>query len=554
MGSMIALDVLLLLSVAWLFGVCFERLGQNAIVGYLLAGAILGPGALDQLGQQEQVEFLAELGVALLLFSIGLEFSWRELRKLGRIASVGGLCQIVLTMGVVLCVGLFLGWQVSEAIAIGAMIALSSTACVFRILVDRAEIDSVHGRTVVGILLLQDIAVIPLVLLVNMLGGEGSLGVQAVILVKKLLLLVPVVVSLMVLLNWVVPWVLGTRVILRNRELPILLAIITVLGSAWLTAEVGMSAALGAFMAGVLLGGSPYADQIRSDIVSLRTLLVTLFFSTIGMLVDPMWLMADFHYVYVGIIVVAIVVGKGAIIWLVVRLFRQGHAVAVASGLCLAQVGEFSFVLAEIARSQQVIDGEMFQYVISSTVLTLLVTPYLVGVGPRFGRKVQRWLGGSTMGNDEKETRSDSGKTRKNHVVIVGFGPAGQSVGQHLRENKTRVVVLDLNPRMVSVAEELGFEVKIGDGGQREMLEQVGVAGAQMVVVTIPDPSAVRRIIGQVRILNPSARIVARCRYHVYRWELEAAGAHVVIDEEEEVGRRIAEDVVRYLQSDQGRT
>jgi len=375
-----------------------------------------------------------------------------------------------------------------------------------------------------------------------------------VILVKKLFLLVPVVITLIVLLNWVVPWVLGTRAVLRNRELPILLATIILLGSAWLMAQVEISAALGAFVAGVLLGGSPYADQIRSDIVSLRTLLVTLFFSTIGMLADPMWLIAEYHYVYVGIIVVAIIVGKGAIIWLVVRLFRQSHAVAVASGLCLAQVGEFSFVLAKMSLSQEIINREMFQYVISSTVITLLVTPYLVGVGPRFGRKVQRWLGGGTIGGDEKDTEADSGKSRKNHVVIVGFGPAGESVGQHLLESKSRVVVLDLNPRMVMRAEELGFEVKIGDGGQREMLEQVGVAGAEMVVVTIPDPSAVRRIIGQVRMLNPSVRIVARCRYHVYRWELEAAGAHVVIDEEEEVGRRMAEDVVRYLQSDQGRS
>jgi len=318
------LDVLILLLAAMLLGSLCERLKQSALLGYLLAGTLLGPNALDWMPNHTAVATIAELGIALLLFTIGLEFSWRRLRSIGPIALGGGTVQVLLTSVLAAGVCLMLGLGGRAALAFGAMIALSSTACVVRLLVSRAEIDGVYGRNALGILLLQDIAVVPLVLVVTALGSKNSGSVAQVGLEMGRAVVVAAVLvgALFLLLNYLVPLLLNTEQAARNRDLPILLAIVTGVGTAWVSHTLGLSPVLGAFIAGLLLAESPFATQIRADIASVRTLFVTLFFSSIGMLCNPAWVLE--HWATVAGVIAVIVFGKAIGItffaWLAVRL------------------------------------------------------------------------------------------------------------------------------------------------------------------------------------------------------------------------------------------
>ncbi|MBI3092451.1 MAG: cation:proton antiporter [Candidatus Tectomicrobia bacterium] len=356
-------DYLVVLAAALLLGVVFERLRQNAILGYLLAGMLLGPRALNLVHGEEVVRGLAELGVALLLFAIGLEFSLRRLLRLGRIGLGGGTLQLLLTGGAAAAVGWAVGMAPTPTIAVAAMVSLSSTACVLRVLLDRAEIDSVHGRGALGILLLQDVAVVPLVLLISILGGATSAaGVPAVV-GRALLLIVGLAGAFYLTSTYLLPRLFGTTVLSRNRELLILLAAILALGSAWAAHRLGLSPAVGAFFAGVLLAESPFALQIRADVGALRTLFATLFFASLGMVAHPGWLLE--HWRLVAGLAGAIVVGKALLAAGVAVLLRYPLRHAMAMGLCLAQVGEFSFVMAEEAVERGVIADDTFLLFVS---------------------------------------------------------------------------------------------------------------------------------------------------------------------------------------------
>lgn len=574
------LDVLILLLTAMLLGALCERLKQSAILGYLLAGTLLGPNALDWMPNHTAVATIAELGVALLLFTIGLEFSWRRLRSIGPIAVGGGAVQVLLTGFLTAGVCLALGLGGRPALAVGAMIALSSTACVVRLLVNRAEIDGVHGRNALGILLLQDIAVVPLVLVVTALGGEDSSSVVQIgyEIGRAIVVATALVGALFLLLNYLVPLLLNTEQAARNRDLPILLAIVTGVGTAWVSRALGLSPVLGAFIAGLLLAESPFATQIRADVASVRTLFVTLFFSSIGMLCNPAWVLE--HWATVAAVVPAIVFGKAIVTSGVARLFRSAPGHAVATGICLAQVGEFSFVLAEVARQGQLIDNSLFELIVASTIGTLFFTPYLVAVAPQAARAVGRFSAWRHQALPwQPEPSGESTAKMSGHIVIVGFGPAGQCVARSLEQSHqalddkslspspgmmidentgscpgtgkpaVRVVVVELNAKSAAVAQAHGLLTYIGDATSPEVLEHLCVGAASVVAVTVPDPAAARQIIEGVRSLGSAASIIARARYHRYRSELALAGAVTVIDEEEQVGVQIASAVQEKLRA-----
>jgi CPA2 family monovalent cation:H+ antiporter-2 len=537
-------DILLLLSTALALGIVCEWLRQSPILGYLAAGTLMGPNALQYISSADEVSALAELGVAMLLFTIGLEFSWHRLRRLGIAALGGGTAQVVVTMGLGAAVALLLGMTTRTALVIGAIVALSSTACVLRLLVSRAEIESIHGRHALGILLVQDVAVVPLVLLVSVLGGEGTIGQVGIAAVKALGGALGLVLLLSVLIKWVVPLVLRSDSMQRNRDLPILLAIVTGLGSAWGSHRLGLSPALGAFVAGMLLATSPFSTQVRADIASIRTLLVTLFFSSIGMLGDPLWFVQNLPAVLT--LVAALILGKACIVWVILRLFRLSHANALATGLCLGQVGEFSFVLAAASRGT-LIDDNLFALVISATITTLFLTPYLVAFGPRLSVVIVSRLHRIRLINRVVDAGAADQPLPGSFLIIIGFGPAGQVVGQALEPRAGRVSVIDLNPAMIQRAHQLGMKGHIGDAMHADMLEHAGLTSATAVVVTIPDPASALVIVELIRSIAPDVYIIARARYHRFLAELQAGGAHEVIDEERLVGARLATRLRRHL-------
>ncbi len=559
-------DILVLLAMALVLGTLAERLGQSVIVGYLIAGTLVGPNVLGWISTQGELFNIAELGVALLLFAIGLEFSPHRLLSLGSIVLKAGSLQVVLTVVLGFAVSITCGLGEKESLVVGMMVALSSTACVMRLLSDRAEIDSQHGRTALGILLVQDVAVVPRMLLVSILATGGSWSLVVGKLAFSLLLAVVLIGLFYALFNIVAPRLMLLPTWRKNRDLPVLLAVIMATGSAWATHAVGLSPAMGAFVAGVLLAVSPFATQIRADTRPLTTLMATLFFASIGMFGDPKWLLA--HWQFVAGIVLAIVVGKTFIIALLARAFGQPWRYAITSALCLAQVGEFSFVLGITAHSDDagnaLITTTTFHAMVSATILTLLFTPYLVGGAPRIGTRCEnmmlRWRrshGGATPmarrtpTNEITMLPEEAIPTRSaglDSIMIIGFGPAGQRVAEGLMDShQQQMVAIDLNHENIDIAQRYGLKSLLGDATQREILEHAGVYETHVVVVTVPDHATVRQLIHLVRDLAPKAYIVARCRYHVLHWELLAAGAHEVVDEEDQLGRRLAAQVRKHV-------
>lgn len=562
-GWQLLVDVLVLLAAALVLGTLAERLRQSAIVGYLLAGTLVGPGGFGLIGSHgdetagEGVLVIAELGVALLLFTIGLEFSFRRLRQLGVLGLGGGTLQLLLTAAVVWPIVRFIGLSPLAAVAVAMTIGLSSTASVLSLLQERAAVETPHGRVSVGILLLQDVAVLPLTLIMSALAAGGTPANIALSLAKTLLFAAILTGAFLFLFNVLAPRLLNLREWARNREFPILLAVVMALGSAAAAHEIGISPAIGAFLAGVLLAESPFAVQVRADIASLRTALVTLFFASIGILADPSWAMEHWHWV-VGA-TLAVLLGKAAVIFGILSLplggLKQSAGVAAAAGLCLAQVGEFSFVLAKIA-SGTLFDEDTFRLVVSVTIATLFLTPYLVAAAPHVAVTLNRVFppkqAVARPSADQIAARpteeEEPGEPVFGRVILVGFGPAGQQVAAALaRQIRGRGDVIDLNPRVSRLAPEYGLVGHVGDATQAMVLEHAGLAEAQALIVTLPDPAAARQVIGVARGLNPNLKIIARSRYHVTRWELMMAGAEIVVDEEEHVGRRLAVETRRIL-------
>jgi CPA2 family monovalent cation:H+ antiporter-2 len=536
------MEIFLLLGVAFLMGSAAQRFRQSNIIGYLLAGAILGP----MLFNARAVANTAEIGVSLLLFSIGLEFSFQRLRKLGLMALGGGSLQVVATIILVIAVASrFTSWR--EAVALGALVALSSTAIVLRILADRSEIDSIRGRTSLGILLLQDIAIVPLVILVTLLAPgvqQGSIGIQ---LLKLAAASAGLALVLYILLYHIIPNVLYAKGVFPDRELTVLLAVSIALGSAWFSHKLGISPALGAFIAGIILGESPFATQIRADIGSLRIIMVTLFFTSIGMLAKPFWMLTHIHLILLGmcgIFIIKVIVTFG-----VCRLFKLDARHSLSSAITLAQVGEFSFVLAAAAKNLGIMNETMSNLMISIIIGLMFLAPYMVTYAQPLTDFIIRKLFFKSKTPGWKVEDINDGVL---HPLIVGFGPAGQSVAHALKAKSIMPSILDINPESIKAAGKEGYAVHIGDASQEDVLLHSGILRACLAVVTIPDPGTSRRIIATMRYMAPQLGIIARCRYHRSYWELEKAGADIIVDEEFVVGEFLSERVTTYLAVDTG--
>ena len=530
----VSLDILILLSAAAVLGGLFERFRQSAILGYLLAGVLAGPHALDLMPDRAAIASIAELGVALLLFMIGLEFSWRRLKNMGATAIGGGAVQVTSTLAVTMGLLLVLGLGPAEAFIIGSMAALSSTAIVMRLLTDRTEVDSPHGRNALGILLFQDIAVVPLILMVTLLTEEGDASQLLLSMGKATGAAIGLGLGLYALLGYVIPALLGRKETAANRDLPVLIAMIVSVGCAWGSHALGLSPVLGAFVGGVILAESPFAVQVRSDVAPLKTLFVTLFFASIGMLTNPGFVWSNF-FTIAGLVALAALL-KLVITFASLRLFQAPMGHAAATGLCLAQIGEFSFVIAELGRNGGAIGAERFELIIAVIVGTLFLAPYMVAMAPRLGRfLVEASMDGDGAGQGHEGFSP--------HVIIIGFGPAGKSVAEALRDEEAPTVVVELNSNLVKIAEAMGLDTVVGDATKAEVLHHAGVEMACIVAITTPDPKVVTQTAAQIRRISPATFIIARARYSRFRGEIEKAGANLVVDEEVEVGSRVAKEL-----------
>jgi CPA2 family monovalent cation:H+ antiporter-2 len=533
------MQILLLLVAAFLMGAMAERLKQSPIIGYLLAGIMIGHWVFNS----EAIFQLAELGVALLLFSIGLEFSFQRLRRLGAIALGGGTLQVCVTMAV-FALGFLIFRPLSESLALGGMVALSSTAVVMRVLVDRAEIDSPRGRNALGILLLQDIAVVPLVIMVTLIGQGGAETPIHVAVMKTIFGAAGLVVVFYGLFYHLFPLLLKSKTVNASRDLIVLLAIVAALGSAWLAHSVGLSPALGAFIAGMMLAECEFAVQIRSDIGSIRTLFVTLFFTSVGMLANPQWMLYHIHWIAPAL--ACMIIGKIVIIYVIARLFGNPRSHALATGITLAQIGEFSFVLATTARGFSLVDENTFNWIVSVTIISIFLSPYMVSHGRVLADNIIQMI--FSKGVRPILPEDEPTPPGAEQILIIGFGPAGQNVADGLLENGIKPSVLELRPAMARIAREKNLTVHLGDAGHEEVLLHAGLGRACLVVVTIPDPRGVRDIVKNIRRLSPGSTVIARSRYNIHTPEIDQAGAHLTVDEEQIVGKTLSKHVIDCLQ------
>ncbi|MEM7682666.1 MAG: cation:proton antiporter [Planctomycetota bacterium] len=554
------IDVVVLLLGALILGAIMERLKQSAVVGYMLAGVLLGPyvnlvglfetgGGSEGAAAQESdlVNQIAQFGVVLLMFTIGLEFSVSKLRTLGLGTLLAGGLQIGATIALVTVAGVALGLGGATAFALGAALALSSTGVVVPVLQRRGDLDSPFGRFCLGILLVQDAAVVPLVLIVSALAtGGGAMDVLKGTGVSF------GIVGLFVAACWafakyVMPALVRFAAPARNREMPILFAFVAAMGSAAAANQVGLSAALGAFIAAIFLGESLIATQLRADMGPFRSVFVTLFFASIGMLLDPAWALA--HAPLVAATTAAVLVGKPIVVALVGLVMKLQPRNAVAAGSCMCQIGVFSFVLADVARGGAqggegaLFNENLFNLVVAVTILCLFATPYGVASARPLGRVFERTLRKLGLSKRAEAPGVQDTPDQTGHVIVVGLGPAGKAVVDAVKHQGGDVVLADLNPRSVLEARALGEKAFVGDASNAEVLKLLGIHTASAIVITLPDHRLTTAVIVEARSMNPAITVVARSRYARYTGLLRAAGAHAVIDEEHEVGRRLGKQV-----------
>ncbi|MDX1645566.1 MAG: cation:proton antiporter [Longimicrobiales bacterium] len=507
-----------------------------SIVAFLVSGVLLGPHGLGLVSAIHEVEQIAEIGVILLLFTIGLEFSLADLLRMRRVVLLGGSLQVfgVTALGAIVAGGL--GLPPQEAIFLGMIASLSSTAVVLKLFQERAEVDAPHGRMGLGILVYQDLMIVPMTLLIPILaGGSEGLGTAVAGFVGKTVLALG---AAIVLARFVVPQLLHGVVRTRNRDLFLLTVVTVCLTVAWAVGFAGMSLPLGAFLAGLLISESEYSHQALADILPFRDLFASFFFVSIGMLLDVGLVTGEIGTLAIlvtGVLVLKTLAGSAA-----AAAAGASTTTVVTTGLSLSQVGEFSFVLAGTGIAAGLMTETTYQWFVAVAVVTMGVTPLMLGLARPLGSLLERtsFLGRLGPGGLEADPHGHA-VDRSGHVIIVGFGTNGRNVALAARLGGIPYVVVEMNPSLVASARAEGVEMVYGDATRQPLLEYLGLAQAHALVVAISDPAATRQIISLARGMNPSCTIVVRTRQIREVDSLLELGADAAIPEELETSIEI---------------
>lgn len=497
----LATDIILLIVFAFFCGLAAQRLGQPLILGYILAGILLGPntGGLTVSGMHE-IELLAEIGIALLLFALGLEFSLKDLKPVKLIALIGTPLQMLLTIALGFGVGHVMGLDWKSSLWLGALASFSSTMVILKTLMNQGWLGTLSSKVMIGMLIVQDLAVVPLMIILPELNdpvvGLPKLGFAA--------LKAGVFLTTTILLGTrLLPWLMARIARCGSREL-FLLAIAAIgLGVGYLTYLTGLSFAFGAFVAGMVLSESDYGHQALSDIIPLRDIFGLLFFSSVGMLFDPFFLVEHFKEVFWLLTVLC--VGKGLIFALLSVVFRYRNVVPLAVGLGLFQIGEFSFVLARLGVSTGSIGQELYSLILTVAIISMGLTPIISGQTARLYALKKRWFS-----HEELESSNIPELGLKQHVVILGGGRVGQQIARALDRLGVANVLVELDHRRFEQAKKAGIPAVYGDASHEIVLKATGIQTATLLVVTVPDLVTTRTVIRNARQWNPNLGIVAR--------------------------------------------
>ncbi|AGW14057.1 monovalent cation:proton antiporter family protein [Megalodesulfovibrio gigas] len=518
---------------------CF-RVKLPAIVGVLITGVLVGPGGFGVVDDPHAVESIAELGVILLMFTIGLELSLGELKALKKPVLIGGGLQVLFTIALIFELGLTQGFDTGPAILAGFLVALSSTAIVIKLLQERSELAAPHGRIMLAVLIFQDIIVAPMMLLTPFLGSDSpDLGRSMMLLGAKA---VGVIVVVWFLAKFVVPRLLLAVLRTRSRELFLLSVLVLCLAIAMFTAWVGLSISLGAFLAGLIIAQTDYALSALEGVHPFRDVFTSLFFVSIGMLLDVQFMVNNLPLVLgaaAAVLLCKAVVAGGATVVLGYPL-----RIAVLVGMGLSQVGEFSFVLAKVGSDAGLLTPENYQLFLAISILTMLAAPFCIAGSHRVSRWVSE-LPGLGAWRERSMVQEEPRSTLKDHLIIVGFGLGGRQLAQAAKSSNIAYCIVEMNPDTVRTERTKGEPISHGDAGLPEVLKHLGVEQAKVLAVVVADPLSARRVTQVAKSLNPAIRLVVRTRYVAEVDPLRHMGADDVVAEEFETSIEVFARVLR---------
>lgn len=515
-------DILILMTVAVALVWVFKRINLPPILAYLCCGIVAGPGLLGLYENPDEMHFMAELGIVFLLFSLGLEFSLPKMLSMRHLVFGVGLGQMLLTTLVFMFLALFMGMEAIPAFVIGSALALSSTAIVIKQSSELGILNTKRAQMAVSVLLLQDLAVVPLLIVIPLL-AEGSESRLVIAIATAVLKGTIVFIALLSIGKWLLPRIFNEVARTRTDELFVLTTILVALIAAGLTYSFGLSMALGAFLAGMMLGESQYRHQLEADIRPFRDILMGLFFITIGMRLDVSILPSNLHWVILGLFVLLTV--KILMVRLSAWLFKASAKDAWATGIKLSQIGEFSFILAALAVKHNIISNQQSSLLISIGILSMACTPWLVANSDRLSRMIVRELN-----TDGGETTNDTTKYQ-NHVLIFGYGRVGQSVSRLLKAEGIGYVAVDIDPVRVNESRLAGENVYFGDVRNKDILRAVGIEHAKVAILTFDQHNSAKSVVESVRAINETLPIVVRTRKDYHLEELYMAGATQVVPE-----------------------
>lgn len=513
----------------------FNKIKLPSIIGFLITGIIIGPFGFKLITDTAGIQFLAEIGVAFLLFTIGIEIQLsRFLKHLTEILLTGGL-QILCTFLAGVIIGLVMQMSVSQSVFIGFILAHSSSALVLKILKDRDEEASPQGRISIGVILFQDIMVVPMMLLIPFLAGGDGPG--ALTIIWKLAKSIAIIVLILVAARYLIPKVLERLVTMNMRDVLVIASVVITMGIAGITESLGLSLAIGAFLAGLALSDTDFTHQIISDISPFRDVFLSIFFVSFGMILNLDFLRSHSNYILLTSLIIILI--KATIVFALVMLMKYSLRVALLSGVLLSQIGEFSFVLASQGFKNQIISNDVYQTFIGASVLTFMVTPILVAL-------VYYLWTRKNISAAAQDLKAGESSPLKNHVIICGMGLNGRNLVRVLKDTAIHYAIIDLNFQKIKKAKSKGDKNTIwGDASNVEILHRAGVETARVLVIAISDRFLTKSCLSTAKKLNPNLHVIVRTKYVSDIESLLAMGADDVIPEEFETSIQIFSRVLK---------
>ena len=502
----------------------FHRIRMPAIIGFLLTGVLVGPHGLGLIGDSD-VQLLAQIGVVLLLFTVGMEFSLKDIGRMKKPLFLGGFLQVFLTLGIAAFIAVQLGLTFQQGIFVGFLIALSSTAIILKLLQDRGEVYSPHGQIVIAISIFQDIvAVLMMLFIPTLAGAESSLPAALWVLAKGFGIIAAVIMAA----RWLVPRVLHTIAMTRTRELFLITVAVICFAVAWLTSSIGLSLALGAFLAGLILADSEYGDQALANMLPFRDVFMSLFFVSIGMLLDVNILRSNLSLIL--LLALGIIVLKSVVAAATAFLLGMPARIASLVGVALAPMSEFGFILSAAALSAGLLTAPLYGTLLAVSIITMAAAPLLFALSPRIAASATAL----SNGNSQQKVRL------KGHVIIVGMGTNGAHVAQAVKSAGIPYIILDMNPERVRAERHKGESILFGDAIAPSVLETANIREARLVMIAIADSKATRYITSVVRSVAPKVTIIVRTPYVSEEATLRKAGADYVVMAERETSLELS--------------